>query len=44
MLRSDTIKFSDENIGSILSNVNHRNIFSVPPPRVMKIKTKINGA
>ena len=30
------------NIGHTLSNINHSNIFSDPPPRVMTIKTKIN--
>ena len=38
----DTIKLLQENIGQILSDINHSNIFSNLPPRVMKIKTKIN--
>ena len=40
-VRQDTIK-SQENIGRTLSDINHRNIFLEPSPRVMKIKTKIN--
>ena len=31
-----------ENIGRTLFDINHSKIFSDPPPRVMKIKTKIN--
>ena len=38
----DTIKLLEENIGRTLSDVNHSNILLDPPPRVMKIKTKIN--
>ena len=40
-VRQDTIK-SQENIGRTLSDINHRNIFLEPSPRVMKIKTKRN--
>ena len=40
--RPDTIKLLEENIGRTLFDINHSNIFSDPPPRVMKIKTKIN--
>ena len=40
--RPDTIKLLEENIGRTLSDINHSNIFSDPPPRVSKIKTKIN--
>ena len=40
-VRQDTIK-SQENIGRTLSDINHRNIFLEPSPRVMKIKKKIN--
>ena len=36
------IKLLDENIGRTLSDIKHSNIFFDPPPRVMKIKTKIN--
>ena len=42
-VRSDNIKFLKENIGRILSDINHSNIFLDPPPRVMKIKTKITN-
>ena len=38
----DTIKLLEKNIGQTLSDINHRNIFSDPPLRVMTIKTKIN--
>ena len=38
----DTIKLLKENIGRTLSDINHSKIFFDPPPRVMKIKTKIN--
>ena len=39
-VRPDTIKPLEENIGRILSDINHSNIFSDPPSRVMTIKTK----
>uniref|UniRef100_A0A8D1IY94 Uncharacterized protein n=1 Tax=Sus scrofa TaxID=9823 RepID=A0A8D1IY94_PIG len=41
-IRPDTIKLSEENIGQTFSNINHSNIFSDAPPRVVTIKTKIN--
>ena len=41
-VRLDTIKLLEENIGRTLYDINHSKIFSDPPPRVMKIKTKIN--
>ena len=41
-VRPDTIKLLVENIGRTLFAINHRKIFFDPPPRVMKIKTKIN--
>ena len=41
-VRLVTIKLLKENIGQTLSNINHSNVFSDPPPRVMTIKTKIN--
>ena len=41
MLRPDTIKLLQVNIGRILSHINHSNIFFDPPPREMEIKTKI---
>ena len=40
-VRQDTIKLLEENIGRTLFNIN-RKIFFDPPPRVMRIKTKIN--
>ena len=36
------IKPLEENISQTLSDINHSNIFSDPPPRVMTMKTKIN--
>ena len=33
-------KFLEDNIGQILSDINHSSIFSYPPSRVMKIKQK----
>ena len=41
-VRPDTIKLIEEIIGKILFDLNHSKIFFDPPPRVMKIKTKIN--
>ena len=41
-VRLDTIKFLEENIGRTLFDINHSNIFLDPPPRVIKIKAKIN--
>ena len=40
-VRLDTIKLLEEITGRTLSDINHRKIFLDPPPRVMKIKTKI---
>ena len=42
-VRPETIKVLEENIGKILSNINHSRILYDPPPRVMEIKAKING-
>ena len=42
MIRSETIKLLERNIGTTLSDVNHSNILYDPSPRVMEIKTKIN--
>ena len=36
------MKVLEENIGQTLSDINQSSIFSDPPPRVMKIKRKIN--
>ena len=41
-VRPGTIKLLEENIGRILSNINHSRILYDPPPRVMEIKAKIN--
>ena len=38
----DTIKLLEENIRKTLFDINHSKIFLDHPPRVMKIKTKIN--
>ena len=40
-VRPDTIKFLEVNLGRTLFDINHSNISLDPPPRVMKIKTKI---
>ena len=42
MLRPETIKLLEENIGKTLSAINHSRILYDPPPRVMEIKAKIN--
>ena len=41
-VRPDTIKLLEENISRTHSDINHSNIFFDPPPKVMKIKAKIN--
>ena len=41
-VRPGTIKFLAENIGKILSDINHSRILYDPPTRVMKTKVKIN--
>ena len=41
-VRPGTIKLLEENIGRILSNINHSRILYDSPPRVMEIKAKIN--
>ena len=41
-VRLDTIKLLEENRGRTLFDINYSKRFSDPPPRVMKIKTKIN--
>ena len=41
-VRPDTLRLLEENIGRTLFDINHSKIFFDPPPRVMKIKTKIN--
>ena len=39
---TDTIKLLEENTGRTLLDINNRKTLSEPPPRVMKIKTKIH--
>ena len=39
-VRPETIKLLEENIGKILSNINHSRIPYDQPPRVMEIKAK----
>ena len=41
-VRLDTIKLLEKNIDRTHSDINFSKIFFVPPPRVMKIKPKIN--
>ena len=41
-VRIETIELLKENIGKILSNINHSRILCDKPPRVMKIKAKMN--
>ena len=38
----ETIKLLEENIGTILSDINRSRILYDPPPRIMEIKAKIN--
>ena len=38
--RPETIKLLEENIGKILSYINHSRILYEPPPRVTEIKAK----
>ena len=42
MLRLETKKLFEKNIGRIVSDINHSKILYDPPPRVREIKTKIN--
>ena len=41
-VRPEAIKLLEENIGRTLDDINQSKIFYDPPPRVMKIKTKVN--
>ena len=41
-IRPETIKLLEENIGKTLSNINRSRILYDPPPRILKIKAKIN--
>ena len=40
-IRPDTIKLLEENIGQTFSDINHSNIFSDPPLRVLTVKSEI---
>ena len=42
-VRPETIKLLEENIGRTLNDINQSKILYDPPPRVMEIKTNING-
>ena len=41
-VRPETIKLLEKNIGKTLSNIHHSRILHDPPPRILKIKAKIN--
>ena len=41
-VRSETIKFLEENIGRALDDINQSKILYDPSPRVMEIKTKVS--
>ena len=41
-IRPETIKLLEENIGKTFFNINHSRILYDPPPRILKIKAKIN--
>ena len=41
-IRPETRKLLEENIGTTLDDINPSKILYDPPPRVMKIKTKVN--
>ena len=41
-VRQQTTKLSEENIGRIFNDINQSKILYDPPPRVMKIKSKVN--
>ena len=41
-VRPETIKLLEENIGKTLSDINQSRILYNPPPRILKIKAKIN--
>ena len=42
MLRPETIKLLEENIGRTLNDINQSKILCDPPPKVTEIKTKVN--
>jgi hypothetical protein len=41
-VRLEIIKLLEENIGKILSDINHSRVLYDPPPRTMEIKAEIN--
>ena len=41
-VRPETIKLLEENLSKTLSDIHHSRIPYDPPPRILKIKTKIN--
>ena len=41
-VRPETTKLLEENIGKILSDINHNRILYDPPPRILEMKAKIN--
>ena len=41
-VRPETIKLLEENIGKILSNINHSKILHDPSPRILEIEAKIS--
>ena len=41
-VRPETMKLLEENIGKTLSDINDSKILLCPPPRILKIKAKIN--
>ena len=42
IIRPETIKLLEENIGKTLSDTHHSRILYDPPPRILEIKAKIN--
>ena len=42
IIRPETIKLLEENIGKTLSDIHHSRILYDPPPRILEIKAKIN--
>ena len=39
-IRTETIKFLEENIGKTFFDINHSRILYDPPPRILEIKAK----
>ena len=42
-IRPETVKLLEKNIGNSLSDINHNRILYDTPPRILEIKSKING-